>query len=290
MSIQFEKSVSVDLSRLLIDYKNHDVTIGVIGMGYVGLPLAEALVNTGFNTIGFDVDDGKVQLLKEAKSYINHISKEKIASIKSSGLFTPTSDFSLIKSADVLLICVPTPLNKHREPDMSFVVETTKVISKYLRNGQLVVLESTTYPGTTQELMRPILEKGGLKSGRDFFLAYSPEREDPGNPNFRTATIPKVVGGDCQSSTALAATLYGEIVSDVVQVSSTATAEAVKLTENIFRSVNIALVNELKIVYEKMGVDVWEVIDAQNLNRLALCHFILVRVWAGIAFPLTPFI
>ena len=184
---------------------------------------------------------------------------------------------------------MPTPLNKHREPDMSFVVETTKVISKYLRNGQLVVLESTTYPGTTQELMRPILEKGGLKSGRDFFLAYSPEREDPGNPNFRTATIPKVVGGDCQSSTALAATLYGEIVSDVVQVSSTATAEAVKLTENIFRSVNIALVNELKIVYEKMGVDIWEVIDAAKSKPFGFMPFYPGPGLGGHCIPIDPF-
>ena len=182
---------------------------------------------------------------------------------------------------------MPTPLNKHREPDMSFVVETTKVISKYLRNGQLVVLESTTYPGTTQELMRPILGKGCQSPEEISFLAYSPEREDPGNPNFRTATIPKVVGGDCQSSTALAATLYGEIVSDVVQVSSTATAEAVKLTENIFRSVNIALVNELKIVYEKMGVDIWEVIDAAKSKPFGFMPFYPGPGLGGIAFPLT---
>ena len=250
MSIQLEQSVSIDLPSLLLDYRNRDITVGVIGMGYVGLPLAEALVNTGFNTIGFDIDDEKVELLQEKTSYINHISNEQIASIITSGLFNPTSDFSRIRDADALLICVPTPLNKYREPDMSFVVETVKVISKYLRKGQLVVLESTTYPGTTNDLLRPILEVSGFKSGTDFFLAYSPEREDPGNPKFKTATIPKVVGGDCQASIALAAALYNEIVSKVVIVSSTATAEAVKLTENIFRSVNIALVNELKI-YER---------------------------------------
>lgn len=289
MNKQSAPTPAVDVPALLESYKMHNATVGVIGLGYVGLPLVRTLNRKGFKTIGFDVDQKKVDALNAGKSYIRHIPETQIAEIKSSGLFRPTTDYSLIKEADALLICVPTPLNKYREPDMSYVVDTTKAIAPHLRAGQLVVLESTTYPGTTQDVMRPILEESGLKSGTDFFLAYSPEREDPGNPDFETATIPKVVGGDGPDAMALAAALYGEIVSGVVPVSSTATAEAVKLTENIFRSINIALVNELKVVYEKMGVDVWEVIDAAKSKPFGFMAFYPGPGLGGHCIPIDPF-
>lgn len=276
--------------KLLQKFKDHKATIGVVGLGYVGLPLVKALTQKGFKSIGFDVDEDKVYALKAGKSYIRHIPSNDIQDIVSSGLFRATKDFALIGEADAVLICVPTPLNKYREPDMSYVISTTESIQPHLRPGQLIVLESTTYPGTTRDVMRPILEDGtGLKSGKNFFLAYSPEREDPGNPDFETATIPKVVGGDGDVALALAKVLYGEIVSSVVPVSSTATAEAVKLTENIFRSVNIALVNELKVVYEKMGVDVWEVIDAAKSKPFGFMPFYPGPGLGGHCIPIDPF-
>ena len=289
MSENFTDSPPFDVSTLRESYKQHNATIGVIGLGYVGLPLVDTLVTQGFKTIGFDVDHKKVDALKAGKSYIRHIPENKIEAVMESGLFRLTTDYTLITETDVLLICVPTPLNKYREPDMSYVVDTAKAISIYLRAGQLVVLESTTYPGTTNDLIRPILEQSGLRSGADFFLAYSPEREDPGNSDFRTAIIPKVVGGDGLEAMALATAMYSEIVSSVVPVSSTATAEAVKLTENIFRSVNIALVNELKIVYEKMGVDIWEVIDAAKSKPFGFMPFYPGPGLGGHCIPIDPF-
>ena len=270
-------------------YLNHETTIGVVGLGYVGLPLVRTLTRKGYKTVGFDVDVLKVEALESGKSYIRHIPDEEIAEINSRGLFKATTNFELVSDVDAVLICVPTPLNRYREPDMSYVVGTTEAIAPYVKAGQLVVLESTTYPGTTDEVMRPILEAGGLKSGVDLYLAYSPEREDPGNPQYETATIPKVVGGDGEAALSLAHALYGEIAAGVIPVSSTATAEAVKLTENIFRSVNIALVNELKVVYEKMGIDIWEVIDAAKSKPFGFMPFYPGPGLGGHCIPIDPF-
>ena len=270
-------------------YLNHETTIGVVGLGYVGLPLVRTLTRKGYKTVGFDVDVSKVEALESGKSYIRHIPDEEIAEINSRGLFKATTNFELVSDVDAVLICVPTPLNRYREPDMSYVVGTTEAIAPYVKTGQLVVLESTTYPGTTDEIMRPILEAGGLRSGVDFYLAYSPEREDPGNPQYETATIPKVVGGDGEAALSLAHALYGEIAAGVIPVSSTATAEAVKLTENIFRSVNIALVNELKVVYEKMGIDIWEVVDAAKSKPFGFMPFYPGPGLGGHCIPIDPF-
>lgn len=270
-------------------YLNHETTIGVVGLGYVGLPLVRTLTRKGYKTVGFDVDVSKVESLESGKSYIRHIPDAEIAEINSRGLFQATTNFELVSDVDAVLICVPTPLNRYREPDMSYVVGTTETIAPYVKAGQLVVLESTTYPGTTDEVMRPILEAGGLRSGVDLYLAYSPEREDPGNPQYETATIPKVVGGDGEAALALAQALYSEIVAGVVPVTSTATAEAVKLTENIFRSVNIALVNELKVVYEKMGIDIWEVIDAAKSKPFGFMPFYPGPGLGGHCIPIDPF-
>jgi UDP-N-acetyl-D-glucosamine dehydrogenase len=279
----------VDVAALAQRFRNRDATIGVIGLGYVGLPLIKTLNRRGFRTIGFDVDVEKVSMLEAGESYIHHIPAEEIQTINASGLFRATTEFSAASEADAILICVPTPLNRYREPDMSYVVSTTESIAPFCRVGQLVVLESTTYPGTTTEVMRPILERPDLTSGVNFFMGYSPEREDPGNANFDTATIPKVVGGDGPAALDLITVLYEEIVSSVVPVSTTATAEAVKLTENIFRSVNIALVNELKIVYEKMGIDIWEVIDAAKTKPFGFMPFYPGPGLGGHCIPIDPF-
>jgi UDP-N-acetyl-D-glucosamine dehydrogenase len=269
--------------------EKHDYTIGIVGLGYVGIPLALVAVFKGFNVIGFDIDHARVNDLNAGRSTIKHIPPEKIVEARESGKFEATTDFTRMGEADAILIAVPTPLNKYREPDLSYVVKTTEAVAAQLRAGQLIVLESTTYPGTTNEVMRPIFERSGLVSGKDFFLAFSPEREDPGNPDFGTATIPKVVGGDGEAALQLANTLYSQLVVKTVPVSSTATAEAVKLTENIFRSVNIALVNELKVVYEAMGVDVWEVIDAANTKPFGFMAFYPGPGLGGHCIPIDPF-
>jgi UDP-N-acetyl-D-glucosamine dehydrogenase len=279
----------ISVAELAQRFRERDATIGVIGLGYVGLPLVRTLNSKGFRTIGFDVDVEKVALLEAGESYIHHIPADEIQAINASGLFRATTDFSAASEADAILICVPTPLNRYREPDMSYVISTTESIAPFCRAGQLVVLESTTYPGTTTEVMRPILERPDLTSGVNFFMGYSPEREDPGNANFDTATIPKVVGGDGPAALDLITVLYEEIVSRVVPVSTTATAEAVKLTENIFRSVNIALVNELKIVYEKMGIDIWEVIDAAKTKPFGFMPFYPGPGLGGHCIPIDPF-
>ncbi len=236
--------------------------VGIIGMGYVGLPLAWTFADAGFSVLGFDIDPAKVEALQAGRSYIGHIPSEVIAGMREAGRFDATADFARLAETDAILICVPTPLTRSREPDMSYVEGTAGAIAPHLQKGQLVVLESTTYPGTTRDVVRPILEKSGLKAGDDFHLAFSPEREDPGNPNFTTRSIPKVVGGYDETSRDLAAALYGACVKDVVPVSSCEIAEATKLTENIYRAVNIALVNELKVIYDRMGIDVWEVLNA----------------------------
>ncbi len=264
-------------------------SVGVIGLGYVGLPLVDAIAGAGFTVIGFDVDQAKVDRLNAGQSYIHHIPAATIASLVAGGRFQATSDFARLGQVDIMLICVPTPLTRHREPDLSFVEQTTRDIAPYLRTGHIVVLESTTYPGTTTGVMAPILEAGGLISGRDFFLAYSPEREDPGNAEFQTKRIPKIVGGDGETALDLAQAFYDQFVVSTVRVSSTATAEAVKLTENIFRAVNIALVNELKIVYEAMGIDIWEVIDAAKTKPFGFMPFYPGPGLGGHCVPIDPF-
>lgn len=266
-----------------------EVTIGVVGLGYVGLPLVLAFCRQGFRVLGFDVDRRKTQQLASGESYIKHISSSEISDIVSRNQFEATTDYKRVTEADALLICVPTPLTAQREPDLSFVVATAEAIRPGLRKEHLVILESTTYPGTTREVLLPILELSGLKEGKDFFLAYSPEREDPGNKNFSTAAIPKVVGGCSAESRARTAHLYHQIVPKVVEVSSADTAEAVKLTENIFRAVNIALVNELKVVYERMGIDVWEVIDAAKTKPFGYMAFYPGPGLGGHCIPIDPF-
>lgn len=264
------------------------VHVGIIGLGYVGMPLAQAFVSRGISVTGFDIDDEKIASIDAGHSYIGHIPSSEIQSLTSNG-FSATSDFARLSDVDAILICVPTPLTDDLQPDMKYVEDSAKVIARHLVAGQLIALESTTYPGTTDEVMRPILESGGLVSGEDFFLAYSPEREDPANKGFTTATIPKVVGGDGAEALALAVLLYGLIIKQVVPASSTATAEAVKLTENIFRAVNIALVNELKVIYAKMGIDIWEVIDAAKTKPFGYMPFYPGPGLGGHCIPIDPF-
>jgi UDP-N-acetyl-D-glucosamine dehydrogenase len=280
---------SARLAKLLDEINNRTAIIGVIGMGYVGLPLVLEFVRAGFRVNGFDLDEKKITLLKQGKSYIKHIPAEKIDSMKKSGLFFPTSDFSGIRKTDCLIICVPTPLNEYREPDISYVMDTTKTISKFLRAGHLVCLESTTYPGTTDEDMKPLLEKTGLKTGKDFFLAYSPEREDPNNRDFSTSTIPKVIGGISGDCLKAAVALYSTVVTKTVPVSSTRVAEASKLLENIYRAVNIALVNELKMCFEVMGINIWEVINAARTKPFGFQAFFPGPGLGGHCIPIDPF-
>jgi UDP-N-acetyl-D-glucosamine dehydrogenase len=263
--------------------------IGIIGLGYVGLPLARAACDKGFRVVGFDIDPAKVDQLNAGGSYIKQIEPAVIRALVDRGLFAATADFDRLSEVDAILVCVPTPLGKHREPDLSFIERTAEAIAPRLSPGQLVVLESTTYPGTTRDVMRPILEHSGLRSGEHFFLAYSPEREDPGNAEFGTSSIPRVVGGDGPDALAMAVALYREIVVEVVPVSSPDTAEAVKLTENIFRSVNIALVNELKVVYAAMGIDIWEVIEAAKSKPFGFMPFYPGPGLGGHCIPIDPF-
>ncbi|WP_429820101.1 nucleotide sugar dehydrogenase [Ensifer sp. B1-9] len=263
--------------------------VGVIGLGYVGLPLAIAAARAGFAVTGFDIDPTKIVALDAGKSYIAAVSDAALAKESSAGRFHSTTDFQKLADCDVIIICVPTPLTKHRDPDLSFVEKTSRAITATLRPAQLVVLESTTYPGTTDGVVRTILEETGLKSGSDFFVGFSPEREDPGNPTYETVSIPKVVAGDGPQASALMERFYAAVVKTVVPVSSNATAEAVKLTENIFRSVNIALVNELKIVYEAMGIDVWEVIEAAKTKPFGYMPFYPGPGLGGHCIPIDPF-
>jgi UDP-N-acetyl-D-glucosamine dehydrogenase len=263
--------------------------VGVIGLGYVGLPLALAFGRVGFKVIGFDIDPKKSVELNAGRSYIHHIPATEIGTLVAAKRFEATSDFKRLGEADALLICVPTPLTRHREPDLSFVTETAKSVATGLRPGHLVVLESTTYPGTTRDVVKPILDATGLACGRDYYLAYSPEREDPGNLQFETAKIPRVIGGEGEGAATLAKALYDAIVPQTVMVSSTATAEAVKLTENIFRAVNIALANELKVVYGAMGIDVWEVIEAAASKPFGYMPFYPGPGLGGHCIPIDPF-
>jgi UDP-N-acetyl-D-glucosamine dehydrogenase len=276
-------------AALVARLKAREALIGVVGLGYVGLPLAVAFGEVGCKVLGFDVDSAKAEALNAGKSYIKHIYSSRVATLVERGLLSATADMTRLGEPDALLICVPTPLTRHLEPDLSFVVATTEKITPYLRAGQIVVLESTTYPGTTREVMRPILEQGGLQAGQDFFIAYSPEREDPGNLDFSTARIPKVVGADDAASRAIAEALYATFVPKVVPVSTAATAEAVKITENVFRAVNIALVNELKVVFETMGIDVWEVIEAAKTKPFGYMPFYPGPGLGGHCIPIDPF-
>lgn len=273
--------------NLIEKIKSRDANIGIIGLGYVGLPLVIEFCRAGFHVIGFDVDPEKVELLKKGKSYIKHIDASHIK--QCAPLLFPTSDFSRLSEIDCIIICVPTPLNKYREPDLSYVFNTTKKIVQSLCKGQLIVLESTTYPGTTDEDMRAILEEGGLKAGIDFYLAYSPEREDPNNKSFTTRTIPKVVGGYTPECLKVADTLYSQIVEHTVPVSSTKVAEATKLLENIYRAVNIALVNELKVLFERMDIDIWEVIEAAKTKPFGFQPFYPGPGLGGHCIPIDPF-
>lgn len=272
---------------LIEKIKSKNAKIGVIGLGYVGLPLIIEFCKAGFHVTGFDIDDKKVEQLKQGKSYIKHIDSSRITLHASR--FTPTTDFSRLSDMDCIIICVPTPLNKNREPDMSYVFGTTETITRYLKKGQLIVLESTTYPGTTDEDMRDILEKTGLKAGSDFYLAFSPEREDPNRQDFTTSTIPKVVGGFSDNCLKVAVALYDTIVVKTVAVSSTRAAEATKLLENIYRSVNIALVNELKMLFDRMGIDIWEVIEAAKTKPFGFEAFYPGPGLGGHCIPIDPF-
>ena len=269
--------------------KDRSAAVGIIGLGYVGLPLAIQFVKAGFKTYGFDVDSEKIKYLEAGKSYIKHIPMEDVKMLGSNGGFHPTTDFSLLRKIDCIIICVPTPLSHHREPDLSYVLNTTETIAKHLRKGQLVVLESTTYPGTTDEDMRRVLEATGKKAGKDFFLAFSPEREDPNNKNYSTNTIPKIVGGYTPECLNAANALYSAVVQKTVPVSSTRVAEAAKLLENIYRAVNIALVNELKILFDRMDIDICEVIDAAKTKPFGFQAFYPGPGLGGHCIPIDPF-
>ena len=277
-------------TRAFLDSINDKhVTLSIIGLGYVGLPLALNFSDSGFSVLGFDTYKKKVEQLINGQSYINYIPDQRISKVVSSGLFKPVSNFRELKNTDIIIICVPTPINKNREPDLGFVRSTAEEIAGILRSGQLIILESTTYPGCTETILKPILETSGLTSRIDFYLSYSPERVDPGNRDFKNEDIPKVVGGDGEVALKLATNLYGHIFNQIVPVSSMDAAEATKLAENIFRSVNIALVNELKIIFSKMGVDVWEVIEAAKTKPFGFMPFYPGPGLGGHCIPVDPF-
>jgi UDP-N-acetyl-D-glucosamine dehydrogenase len=263
--------------------------VGVLGLGYVGLPLVRAFSRGGLRCIGFDVDPAKIKKLMAGQSYIKHIPASFIQDLLKTKSFEATTDFSRLKECDALIICVPTPLTKNRDPDMTYVVSTAETIAKHLRKGQLVVLESTTYPGTTTEVVLPALEKSGLKTGKDYMLAYSPEREDPGRIDFETSTIPKVVGGYDKNSLQAAAALYAIAVQTVVPVDSCEIAEASKILENCYRCINIAFINELKIILDRMGIDVWKVIDAAKTKPFGFQAFYPGPGLGGHCIPIDPF-
>jgi UDP-N-acetyl-D-glucosamine dehydrogenase len=293
------------IDKFIEKINKKNITIGIIGLGYVGLPLALEYALKGFKTIGFDIDERKIPIINSGKSYIKHISVEKIGKAVKSKKFSATTDFSRLPEADAIIICVPTPLNEHREPDMTFIENSGKMISQYLRAGQFVSLESSTYPGTTEEILlpmfenAPILQNSNVKNhkskaksfvvGKDFFLAFSPEREDPNNPNYSTATIPKVVGGVTPNCLKIALALYNQVIVKTVPVSSPKAAEATKLLENIYRSINIALVNELKMVFDRMNIDVWEVIQAASTKPFGFQPFYPGPGLGGHCIPIDPF-
>lgn len=276
------------LTHLSNRIKANQAVLGIIGLGYVGIPLAVASCLHGVKTIGFDIDKCKIDDLKSGTSYISSVSDKKITEISDSGLFIPTTDRQELKNADFILLCVPTPLTKNHTPDMSYVISACELVASVLRKGQVVILESTTYPGTTTDLIIPILEKTGLKCDVDFFVAYSPEREDPGNKNFSTYTIPKVVGADNVNVLELTVSFYKKFIQTIVPVSSTKTAESVKLMENIFRCVNIALVNEMKMIFDNMGIDTHEVIKAASTKPFGFMPFYPGPGIGGHCIPIDP--
>jgi len=282
-------AIHPDLTELARKISDRSFTLGIIGLGYVGLPLSLTFLRKGIKVIGYDLDQAKIDKIAEGKSYIKHITDEKLSSFVKTGKLAATNDFKRLNEPDAILICVPTPLTAHREPELKYIEATGEAIARVLHPGQLIVLESTTYPGTTVEVLQPILEKSGLKAGVDFALAFSPEREDPGNPNFGTADIAKVVGGINPGSLTLASDLYSIAMAKVVPVSSTQTAELTKLLENIFRSVNIALVNELKILCLRMGIDVFEVIKAASTKPFGYMPFYPGPGLGGHCIPIDPF-
>ncbi len=277
------------LRRLADRIERREICIGVIGLGYVGLPLALAFAEGGFRVLGFDIDSAKIEKLRAGRSYIDYLGEERVTAATAAGTLEATLELDRLGEPDALVICVPTPLDRHRDPDLSDVESTTREIARRLRRHQLVILESTTYPATTEELLLPILEGGGMTCGSDFFVAYSPEREDPGNRRFGTTSVPKVVGGVDAASGELAEILYRQVFDDTVRVSSARVAEAAKLTENIFRAVNIALVNELKTVYDAMDIDVWEVLDAAATKPFGFMRFDPGPGWGGHCIPVDPF-
>ena len=269
--------------------KDRQITVGVLGLGYVGLPLARKFASAGIKVVGFDIDEKKVKALNSGRSIIRHIPHPQIKKIVKAGLFRATTNMARLKTVDATLICVPTPLTQNREPDMQFIINSSEIIAKYLGVGQLIVLESTTYPGTTRELVAPILESSGLKAGKDFHLAYSPEREDPGNKNFTTKTIPKVVGGLTNKCRDMACKLYNTVIISTIPVSSLEAAEATKILENVYRCINIAMVNELKMVFDRMGIDVWEVINAASTKPFGFSAFYPGPGLGGHCIPIDPF-
>ena len=269
--------------------RDKTAVVGVIGLGYVGLPLVREFSSAGLKVKGFDIDDKKVRVLNSGRSIIKHIAHSQVKKMVASGLFKATTNMSQLRTVDAIVVCVPTPLTQNREPDMQYVVQSSETIAKYLRKDQLIAFESTTYPGTTRELVAPILESNGLKAGKDFYLAYSPEREDPGNKNFTTRTIPKVVGGYTKKCRDLARQLYAHAIETMVPVSSLEAAEASKIVENVYRCINIAMVNELKMVFDRMGIDVWEVIKAASTKPFGFNAFYPGPGLGGHCIPIDPF-
>jgi UDP-N-acetyl-D-glucosamine dehydrogenase len=281
------KTNKVDALKSRIE--SREAVVGIIGLGYVGLPLMRAFTDKNFRVLGFDIVPFKVGRINKGKSYIKSVDTSLISKAVTAGLFSATTDFKRLKEVDAIIICVPTPLDHMRQPDLSYIENTSRAIAKNLRRGQLVILESTTYPGTTDEVVKPILETSGLKCGADFFLAFSPEREDPGNPKYSAPNIPKVVGGIDAASREVACALYSQAVVRVIPVSSTRAAEATKILENIYRSVNIALVNELKMLFDKMDIDVWEVIEAAGTKPFGFHPFYPGPGLGGHCIPIDPF-
>ena len=284
--------------QLLKKIENKTAVIGIIGLGYVGLPLALEYAVRGFKTIGFDIDERKIPILNSGKSYIKHIKTDKIKKTVGNKKFFATADFTRLPEVDAIIICVPTPLNEHREPDMTYIENSGRMVAQYLREGQFVSLESSTYPGTTEEILLPMFENAPINQklkrkkfvvGKDFFLAFSPEREDPNNPKYSTATIPKVVGGVTVNCLKVALAIYNQVIVKTVPVSSPRAAEATKLLENIYRSINIALVNELKMVFERMNIDVWEVVDAAATKPFGFQAFYPGPGLGGHCIPIDPF-
>ncbi len=275
--------------RALEKFQRRNAVIGILGLGYAGLPLACSFAEAGFKTVGFDIDSAKIKRLRNGESYVGNVPSERLAKLVTSGWLSATDSYQELPTCDAAIVCVPTPLDDARNPDLSFVVNTVREVRRFLHPGQLVVLESTTYPGTTEEVVLPILAEAGLEAGEEFFLAFSPEREDPANKNYRTQTIPKLVGGLTDHCREVACAAYAQVVEVVVPVGSTRVAEAAKLLENIYRCVNIAMVNELKLLFDRIGLDVWEVIRAASTKPFGFAPFYPGPGLGGHCIPIDPF-